>query len=114
MSRVNDWEYGKIMLKDKVIKSLDDWSDDKEMAYSIMDRKFDYLWWEENGEIWFEDRLYQSFQGDEWDEIIEERMANGTLKIGFENYDDVFRWIVDHSKESDDEWWDWMKERIGA
>lgn len=111
MERINNWEYGQKKLEQEDIESLEEWSDDKEMAYSIMDREFDYLWWEVCGKIYFKDRLYSC---GERDSTVDIRERNGELELSFKTYDEVFKWIIDHSQESDDEWWGWMKERIGA
>lgn len=104
-----EYEYGNIMLEDGDIESLDEWSNDKEMAFKIMDWKFDYLWDDSGDQIHFIDRLYDSRIEDE---MTEEREANGTLELWFDNFTDVFKWIVEHSAGSDDEWYDWVKERI--
>ena len=80
------WEYGKTMLEDGQIESLDDWSDDKEYVYSTMDRKYDYLWWEDEEGIHFEDRLYSSGIIDNWRKKDER-------KLNFKNLDEVIEWI---------------------
>ena len=81
-----NWEYGKTMLEDGQIESLDDWSDDKEYIYSIMDRKFDYLWWEDEKGIHFEDRLYSAGIFDDWKDKDE-------LRLDFKNFDEAIEWI---------------------
>ena len=81
-----NWEYGKAMLKDGQIESLDDWSDDKEYVYSIMDRKYDYLWWEDEKGIHFEDRLYSAGISDDWKDKDE-------LRLDFKNLDEAIEWI---------------------
>lgn len=81
-----NWEYGKAMLEDEQIESLDDWSDDKEYVYSIMDRKFDYLWWEDEKGIHFEDRLYSAGISDDWKDKDE-------LRLDFKNLDEAIEWI---------------------
>ena len=112
MERINNWEYGQKMLEQNDIESLDEWSDDKEMAYSIMDRKFDYLWSEDCGRIHFINRLYACGYSDE---LKENRGKEGALELWFDNYDEVFLWIIARSTESDKwwKWWYWMKKRIG-
>lgn len=90
-----NWEYGKIMLDEQAIKSLDDWSDDKEYIYSIMDRKFDYLWAEDEEGIHFVDRLYHDY-GDEYideDELLKERKEANELELYFKTIKAVKRWI---------------------
>lgn len=108
--RTIDWKYGETVLEQGDIESLDEWSDDKEMAYGIMDSAFDYLWNEDCDRIHFIDRLYAC---NIEDEMTESRKENGTLELWFDSYDEVFKWILDHSIESDDEWYfGWFKERI--
>ena len=81
-----NWEYGKAMLEDGQIESLDNWSDDKEYVYSIMNRKFDYVWWEDEKGIHFEDRLYSAEISDDWRDKNERR-------LDFKNLDEVIEWI---------------------
>ena len=81
-----EWEYGKMLLKDKQIESLDNWSDKKEYVYSTMDRKYDYLWWEDEKGIHFEDRLYSAGISDDWKDKDE-------LRLDFKNLDEVIEWI---------------------
>ena len=99
-----DWSYGKAMLEQEDIKSLDEWSDDKEMAYSIMDQRFDYLW---NG-LEFTDRLYSDGMTDE---TVEKRIAAKEAKLKFENFGQVFWWILGHSN-GDEDYIEWIKRRI--
>lgn len=80
------WEYGKTLLREESIESLDDWSDKKEYVYSTMDRKYDYLWWEDEKGIHFEDRLYSAGISDNWRNKDE-------LKLNFKNLDEVIEWI---------------------
>lgn len=56
-----EWEYGQIMLEEGDIKSLDEWSMDKEMVGQICDRIFDYMWDYSNG-IRLVDRLYAGYE----------------------------------------------------
>lgn len=90
------------MLEDGQIESLDDWSDDKEYVYSIMDRKFDYLWWEDKDGFHFVDRLWHDYGMNFWDkellesfedETIEERMKTNELELHFKTLKDVKNWI---------------------
>ena len=104
-----NWEYGKVMLKQEDIESLDDWSDDKEMAFRIMDRDFDYLWDDSGDEIHFIDRLYDSQIEDS---MTEKRRQDDELELWFDNFTDVFKWIINNSAWTDDEWYDWVRERI--
>lgn len=80
------WEYGKILLREESIESLDDWSDKKEYVYSTMDRKYDYLWWEDEKGIHFEDRSYSDGISDDWKDKDE-------LRLDFKNLDEVIEWI---------------------
>lgn len=92
-----EWEYGKIMLDEGYIKSLDYWSDDKEYCYSTMDREFDYLWWEDEEGIHFIDRLYHDYFYDEQiinnDNWIKERRKNNELELCFKDFKEVKEWI---------------------
>lgn len=90
-----NWEYGKTMLDEQAIKSLDDWSDDKEYVYSTMDRKFDYLWAEDEEGIHFVDRLYHDY-GDKYidkDELLKERKEANELELHFKTIKAVKIWI---------------------
>ena len=89
------WEYGMQMLEQGDIQSAKEWSDDKEMALSIMDQHFDYRWQFDNGKIKFIDALYDSSMNDE---TVEQRKKNGTAVMVFDNFEDVFRWILKESK----------------
>ena len=88
------WEYGMQMLEQGDIQSAEEWSDDKEMALSIMDQHFDYRWQFDNGKIKFIDALYDSSMNDE---TVEQRKKNGTAVMVFDNFEDVFRWILKES-----------------
>ncbi len=85
-----EWEYGKMLLKDKQIESLDNWSDDKEYAYSIMDKQFDYLWWEDEEGIHFIDRLYHDGIVDC---LTKKRKREYELQLDFKNVNNVIKWI---------------------
>lgn len=103
-----EWEYGKIMYEQEDINSMEEWSDDKEMACSIMDRKFDYLWDFSKG-IRFIDRLYSD--GDMDDDMVINRLARNEAEMTFDDFKAVFNWIIDHSK-GDEEYLDWMRKRV--
>ena len=94
-----NWEYGKAMLKDGQIESLDNWSDEKEYVYSTMDRQFDYLWWEDEKGIHFIDRVYHDY-GDKNKDItfIERKLAN-ELELHFETLKDAKNWLNKKIKE---------------
>lgn len=105
-----EYEYGNIMLEDGDIESLDEWSDDKEVASSIMDRVFDYLWDYSNGKIHYIDRLYDS--GIE-DSMTESRRESGELELWFNNFTEVFKWIRKRADEKGKgKWSSWIDERI--
>lgn len=94
-----DWEYGKMMLDQGDIESLDEWSDDKEYCCSIMDYKFDYLWDFSNG-IHFIDRLYSAYKENPdifskyLDDItLQERIKNNEAELRFNNFADVREFI---------------------
>lgn len=80
------WEYGNTLLREESIDSLDDWSDKKEYVYSTMDRKYDYLWWEDEEGVHFEDRLYSAGISDDWKDKDE-------LRLDFKNLDEAIEWI---------------------
>ena len=85
-----NWEYGKLMLKLGAIKSLDDWSDDREYVYSIMDKRFDYLWAEDEEGIHFIDRLYHDGIADV---LVDIREKTNELVLHFKTFKDVKEWI---------------------
>ena len=90
-----EWEYGKMLLKEEQIESLDNWSDDKEYAYSIMDRKYDYLWWEDEKGIHFIDRLYHDY-GNQYineDELLKKRKEANELELHFKTIEKVIEWL---------------------
>lgn len=89
------WEYGMQMLEQGDIQSLDEWSDDKEIAISVMDEHFDYRWQFENGKIKFTDSLYDSSMTDG---TVEQRKKDGTAVMVFDSIEDVLRWILKESK----------------
>ena len=105
------WEYGREMLKQGDIDSLKKWSTDKEVACSIMDRRFDYLWDFSKG-IRFTDRAYSAGIRDV---VTIWRSERSELDMRFKNFAEVFKWILarenaafpykaKHKK--------WMEERI--
>ena len=91
-----NWEYGKAMLKDGQIESLDNWSDEKEYVYNTMDRQFDYLWWEDEKGIHFIDRLYHDY-GNQYineDELLKKRKEANELELHFKTVEEVKNWII--------------------
>lgn len=103
-----DWPYGEIMYEQGDIESLDKWSDDLEVACSIMDERFDYLWRIEGNKITFTDRLYSC---GERDEEVEKRINNNEAEMTFNSFDDVFQWILDQNVE-DIPYRDWMLKKL--
>lgn len=99
-----NWEYGEIMLSEGDIESLDNWCDDKEYVYKTMDRKFDYLWWEDEEGIHFIDRLYYDFSDDEevmnTDEWLKQRKENNELELHFKTIEEVKEWLNKKEKEN--------------
>lgn len=88
-TRYNDWEYGKAMLEQDSIASLDEWSNDKEKACSIMDERLDYHWDFSNG-IRFIDKLYESGI---IDNEVQARIDRNEAEMFFDSFEDVFAWI---------------------
>lgn len=111
---INDWVYGKQLLRDGVIETLEGWDDDTEMALCIMDGDFDYLWDFKNGhetkEIYFIDRMYSDGLSDE---TTEWRRENNELELHFIDWTEVFKWIASQPVDIDDDYWEWIKERLG-
>ena len=103
------YHYGEQMLKQGDIDSLDDWDLDKEMAFRIMDSQFDYLWEMKDGKIIFTDRLWSFGEIDDMGRI---REKEGTLKLEFLSFEDVFRWIINHTVGHEDDWYDWIVARL--
>lgn len=95
-----NWEYGKFMLDEGYIKSLNEWSDDKEYVYKTMDENFDYLWWEDEEGIHFIDRLYHDYFYDEEDEWIKERKENNELELCFKTIKEAKEWLNKKEKEN--------------
>lgn len=89
------WDYGEIMYDQEDIQSMDKWSDDKEMAFKIMDSWFDYLWRIEDGKIKFTDKLKDSVINDK---VLQKREQNGTDELVFDTFEDVFKYILKISK----------------
>ena len=92
-----EYVYGKQMLEQGDITSLDEWSDDKEKACSIMDCKFDYLWDFSKG-IRFVDRLYDS---GEKDAEVQARIDRNEHELFFDSFEDVFAWIRKHMPKTE-------------
>lgn len=92
----NKWLYGETLLKQGDLKSLDDWSDQKEYVYQIMDEEFDYLWDEDENGIHFVDRVRGTGDYIPDDELGNQREADGTLELHFNNLDEVEKWIKEH------------------
>ena len=97
-----NWEYGKAMLEDEQVESLDGWSDKKEFVYKTMDREFDYLWYEDEEGFHFIDRIWSDYGTDEssyakeliaTDELIAERNRDDELEMHFATIDDVIEWL---------------------
>lgn len=93
---MDKWRYGKTMLEQEDIESLNNWSDQKEYVYSTMDQIFDYLWHEDEKGIHFVDRIRGTGIYDSEDEIGNQRERNRTLKLHFKNLDEVEQWIEQH------------------
>lgn len=90
------WEYGKALLGDDQLDSLNNWSDDKEYIYSTMDKKFDYLWWEDKEGIHFIDRLYHDY-GNQYineDELLKNRKEANELELHFKTIEEVKKWLI--------------------
>lgn len=90
------WSYGKIMLEQGDIASLDEWSDDKEYCCSIMDQRLDYLWVLGKG-IHFIDRLYSDYKlnPNAWiDDTTRHRIETGEAELWFDDFDSVKKFIV--------------------
>ena len=128
------YNYGMIMLAQGDIDSMDEWNDDKEMAYSIMDQWFDYVWDDTNG-LRFLDRQWtdcmfdcEGLPSDEIrnevidreDDLLLERYDAGEVDMQFDSFDDVFRWIlkkmedglVNGLTEEGRKEYEWVKERV--
>ena len=87
---MDKWEYGRSMLDSGAIKSMTEWDDKREYAYSTMDRKYDYLWYEDSDGIHFCDRLYSDGITDK---KVEQRIKDDELRLDFANIDEVIHWI---------------------
>ena len=109
-----EYTYGKIMLEDENIETLEGWTDDTEMAFSIMDSRFDYLWNYnfDGGKIRFIDRLYNDFKGEEQDNTYKDREKKGTLELEFDNFTEAFEWMINTAAETEDDWYDWVAKRV--
>lgn len=107
----NYYPYGTRMLEQGDIESLDNWNVDKEMAFNIMDNQFDYLWRIEGDKIIFTDRLWSC--GEE-DDLSKTREDNETLELTFNSFDEVFKWIKEHSNRNDCIYYSWINGRLGV
>lgn len=92
---MNNFEYGKIMIEEGAIKSLSEWDNKREYLYGTMDRKFDYLWYEDEDGVHFVDRLYSSGI---MDDRVKQRESAGELRLDFESIDNAIAWL--ESKEA--------------
>ena len=99
-----NWTYGKMMVDQEDIASLDDWSDDKEYCFSVMDQKLDYLWSIQDGKIHFIDRLYSDYKNNPItfadyakDQTMMERIKHNEAELWFDNYDEVRKFINSRS-----------------
>ena len=88
-----DWEYGKLMLEQGDIDSLDEWSDDKEYVLGTMDQEYDYLWREDDEGIHFVDKLFSDFGNIIGDTTMEKRRETNELILHFKNYKEAIDWI---------------------
>ena len=100
------WKYGKEMLEDEMIANMSEWSDDKEVAYSVMDTYYDYLWYFEDG-IKFVDRLYAF---NDPDDLTLSRMECNEAVLEFDSFEDLFRWIL--KANYDGEYRKWIERRM--
>lgn len=96
-----NWEYGKAMLKDGQIESLDNWSDLKEEIISKMDNYYDYVWWEDKNGFYFVDRFYYDYGDWDTDECVEQRRKNNELKMCFKTIEEVKEWIDKKEKSKE-------------
>ena len=104
----SNWEYGKMLLEDDQIESLDNWSKEKDEALYIMDNDFDYLWYEDEKGIHFIDRLWHDYGWNKEllesfeDKTIRERMKTNELELHFKTINEIFEWIDNKNKERND------------
>ena len=90
------WDYGEFLVKDGQLKSLNNWSDLKEVILFEMDRNFDYLWWEDEEGIHFIDRLYHDY-GNQYineDELLKNRKEANELELHFKTIEEVKNWLI--------------------
>lgn len=88
-----DWKYGRLMLEQGDIDSLDEWSDDKEYVLGTMDQEYDYLWREDDEGIHFVDKLFSDFGNIIGDTTMEKRRETNELILHFKNYKEAIDWI---------------------
>jgi hypothetical protein len=96
-----NWEYGKAMLKDGQIESLDNWSDLKEEVISKMDNYYDYVWWEDKNGFYFVDRFYYDYGDWITSGYVEQRRKNNELKMYFKTIEEVKEWIDKKEKSKE-------------
>jgi len=96
-----EWTYGEKMFLDGIIDESK-WSDDAEEVFGEMDERFDYLWnIEDDGRLYFIDRLYSAYKEDPktyhcyYDDNtgMKERMETNEAEMWFDTFDDVRTWM---------------------
>lgn len=90
------WEYGKQMVNDGVLLSLDNWSDEKEEVISKMDTILDYLWYEDKKGIHFIDRAYAIGITDN---MINKRLETNEIELCFKNISEAHEWLNNKLKK---------------
>jgi len=97
--KINNWEYGRAMLKQGDISSLEEWTNDKEYCCSVMDKEYDYLW-DFNKGIHFIDRLYSEYKdkpniNKEYidDETMKKRIEKNEAELWFNDFNEVKQFI---------------------
>ena len=86
-----DYPYGKSLVEDEIIDSLDDWNREKEYL-KIADQELDYLWKLNNdGTISLIDRAYSDGIEDETTQI---RRQNNELELTFDNFPQIINWSI--------------------
>ena len=90
-----EWTYGKAMVEQGDLESLDTWNDKKEIIYSFFDKVLDYLWIDGafDGEVTFIDRCYSNRI---YDCLTNERIEAGIATLHFTSYDDIMGFIKEH------------------
>lgn len=93
-----DWIRGQFLFEQGYIKSLDEWSDDKERALDDMLQFYDYSYKpEKNGGFHFIDVLYKN---NKEDDITRERRNNDELELHFNNIQEVINWLKENADRS--------------